>query len=148
MRVLTISIIIISLWLTGCTSTDIKPIKQVLVNEQKVQVRLASSQSELAKGLSGVSELADNQGMLFIFPTKDYYRFWMKDMLIPLDIIWLDNNTIVDLSDNVPPPANLAEQEDLPKYSTAEKADYVLEVNADFIENNQVMVGDTVEYIR
>ena len=133
--------------LTGCSNIfGQQGITKVFVGGQLIKVESVSSSQDLAKGLAGVEKLDWNEGMLFIFPRKDYYSFWMKDMLIPLDIIWLDGQTIVDLTVNVLPPADLNNQNDLPVYDSSKKADYVLEVRAGFIEKYGLKVGDSVEF--
>lgn len=56
------------------------------------------------KGLGGRADIPHDYGMLFVFPKDDTYGFWMKDMLVPIDIIWLsDNGTILGIEDSVEP---------------------------------------------
>lgn len=56
------------------------------------------------KGLSGRSTIPANYGMLFVFPTAERRGFWMKDMSVPIDIIWLsDNGKILGIEDSVSP---------------------------------------------
>lgn len=58
----------------------------------------------MALGLGGRESIEENYGMLFIFSTPGIYGFWMKDMLTPIDIIWLsDNGTILGIEENVSP---------------------------------------------
>lgn len=54
------------------------------------------------KGLGGRSDIPHNYGMLFVFPKDGKQGFWMKDMLVPIDIIWLsDNGTVVGIEESV-----------------------------------------------
>lgn len=54
------------------------------------------------KGLGGRATVPENYGMLFVFPNDGRYGFWMKDMIVPIDIIWLsDNGTIVGIDADV-----------------------------------------------
>lgn len=56
------------------------------------------------KGLGGRADVPHNYGMLFVFPKDDYYGFWMKDMLVTIDMVWLsDNGTVVKVDANVSP---------------------------------------------
>lgn len=60
------------------------------------------------QGLSGRSEVPPDYGMLFVFPAKDRHSFWMKDMRVPIDIIWLSDTgtgtgTIVGIEEAVSP---------------------------------------------
>jgi len=57
-----------------------------------------------AKGLSGRADIPPNYGMLFVFPEKAVQRFWMKDMLASIDIIWIsDELVIVGVDENIAP---------------------------------------------
>lgn len=62
----------------------------VIVNNTLFRVSVASTEEKRRRGLSGQSRLAVNEGMLFIFDQPGRYGFWMKEMLFPIDIIWLD----------------------------------------------------------
>src|SRR3989344_7332267 len=64
-------------------------IKYVKIAGQEVKVELALTPEEQTQGFSGRSGLGENEGMLFVFDTPGKYGFWMKDMLFPIDIIWL-----------------------------------------------------------
>lgn len=121
-------------------------IRFVDIGGQTVAVRLASTQAELERGLGGVDHLEWNEGMLFLFPTASHYQFWMKDMVIPLDIIWLRGSKITQISENIQPPADLQQQDNLPIYSSEQLIDTVLEVPAGFVQRYQIKVSDTVRY--
>ncbi len=51
------------------------------------------------KGLGGRTNLSEDYGMLFVFDHKGNYGFWMKDMLVPIDIIWLSDNGTIEKID-------------------------------------------------
>ncbi len=56
------------------------------------------------QGLGGRSFIPDNYAMLFVFPSDNTYGFWMKDMLVPIDMIWLsDTGTIIKIDPSVSP---------------------------------------------
>ena len=69
----------------------------------------------------------------------------MKDMLIPIDIIWISENRIVDMHKNIPAPDLETPYANLLLYTPEEAINYVLEVNAGFVEQNNFNIGDTVE---
>src|SRR3989344_3070019 len=121
--------------LAGCSllNPDLKTISKVKIGSTEVKVRVSSTVQDLQRGLVGVTRLAWDQGMLFVFPKKDYYSFWMKGMLIPLDIIWLDGQQVIGLSENVQPPDSQTPDSDLPAYRIFKPVDYVLEVPAGFV---------------
>jgi uncharacterized membrane protein (UPF0127 family) len=120
--------------------------KTIRVGDKNVLVEVVSTPSTRSKGLSGRSSLAQNSGMLFIFDKKDITpSFWMKDMLIPLDIIWIDDGKIVVIDKNVSAPKAGVSDSELKVYSPGKPVDYVLEMNADFCDDNNIKVGDSVD---
>ena len=71
--------------------------------------------------------LDQDAGMLFIFEEEDIYPFWMKNTLIPLDIIWLNKEKeVVFISHNTPP----CKTEQCPSYNPKNNAKYVFEINS------------------
>ncbi len=63
---------------------------------------LADTLDEQVQGLSGRDDVPHNHGMLFVFPKDGRYGFWMKDMLVSIDIIWLsDTGKILSIEDSV-----------------------------------------------
>jgi len=117
----------------------------VTINGKAIQVSVASTNDTRTKGLSGVASLAQNSGMLFVFDTKQVTPlFWMKDMLIPLDIIWIGNGKVAKIDENVPAPPPNTPDGKLKTYSAGAPIDYVLEVNAGFCDKNNITVGDNV----
>jgi len=94
-----------------------------------IHCQIAQDSAAIQKGLMFRKHLAANQGMLFIFPKSSNWAFWMKNTLIPLDIIWLDaNKTVLYISKNTPTcPQNT---QNCPTYTPPShlKAKYVLEI--------------------
>ena len=101
---------------------------RVCLGERCFNVELAETVAERTQGLKYRKSLPEDRGMLFIFTESARYSFWMKDTLIPLDIIWLDyNKRIVHIEYNVPPCNN---QPTCRSYAPDKNALYVLEINA------------------
>ncbi len=120
--------------------------KQIKVKNTQVSVDIASTEKDREKGLGGRTSLGDNQGMLFVFPNKGTVpSFWMKDMLISIDIIWLKDGKVSKIDKNVPAPAPGTADDKLTIYNPNGAIDYVLEVNAGFSTKNNVLVGDPVD---
>ncbi len=119
---------------------------EVKIGDTNVQVKLAKTKEDRTKGLAGVTSLETNSGMLFIFNPKANPTFWMKDMAIPLDIIWISDGKIVKIDKSVPVPAPGTEDKNLKAYSPGQLIDYVLEVNAGFSNKNNIKVGDSVDF--
>jgi uncharacterized membrane protein (UPF0127 family) len=75
------------------TSNKNLPLSAVVTTEngKEIRVRVADSDQERQRGLSGFKKLPESQGMLFLFDKPGIHPFWMKDMNFPLDIIWLQS---------------------------------------------------------
>lgn len=110
------------------------------VNGTTVSVEIADSQAEQVQGLSGHEPLAKNEGMFFVFPQKEIQGFWMKDMLFPIDIIWIDGDMVAGSQQD----AQLEDPVHTIYYSPV-PVDRVLEVSAGFVAQNQVKVGDVLD---
>ncbi|MDD2785560.1 MAG: DUF192 domain-containing protein [Patescibacteria group bacterium] len=104
---------------------------RVDVNGHNFVVRIASTQAAREQGLAGWMKLDDDQGMFFVFDKPDYYVFWMKGMLIPIDIIFITDGRIVDMAKNMQPPKP---GQDPAMYQSMQPADSVLEVKAGTVE--------------
>lgn len=105
-----------------------------------VFVELASTDEQRSRGLMDREMLPEDAGMLFIFPEEDNYSFWMKNMRIPLDVVWISREKkVVDITGSVLPCAERCDP-----FSPKAKAAYVLEVNAGFCEKNGISVGEKV----
>jgi len=78
--------------------------EQRQLGQNALQIEIVRTAADQEKGLSGRTSLPPNYGMLFVFPKKDTYSFWMKDMLIPIDILWLDEDgTVLGSMENINP---------------------------------------------
>lgn len=131
----------------GITTIDPtpQPTFQITVNETPVEVKLARTAEEHRQGLSGVASLRENEGLLFIFPDKVSTAFWMKDMLMPIDIIWIADNKIIQIDKNVSKPEPGTAEAQLKLYVPNSRIDHVLEVNAGFADAHQIEVGDSID---
>src|SRR5918992_22977 len=108
----------------------------------RVFVEVPDELEEFARGLMFRNHLPWNAGMLFAFNEEEPQRFTMKNTLIPLDMIFADSSSkIIDIKENVPP----CKQEECPTYPSREPAQYVLEVNAGFVQEKGIRIGDELE---
>lgn len=120
----------------------------VRVEDLVFQVELADSADKRIRGLSGRASLAAGTGMLFIFEKPERFRFWMREMEIPLDIVWIGSNCeVVDVSEDVPFPDPETQLEDLPRYSPESRAKFVLEINGGEAADLGLGIGDKVEFL-
>jgi len=125
---------------TGCQKT-INHDGLIKINEATLKFELAESQVEKTQGLSNRNRLAKDEGMLFIYSEYSLHSFWMKGMLFPIDIIWLQDNLIIDITANVPIPTST----NLIIYKPNKPVNKILEVNAGWVQTNNVKIGDSIE---
>lgn len=117
----------------------------VQIAATEIPVEIATSSAAVQKGLSGRVSLAADRGMLFLFDRPEKYRFWMPDMRFPIDIIWIDDNQVIDVDENVSPKFDPLHPI---FYTPARPVRYVLEVNAGFMKRNNIHIGDAVIFNR
>ncbi|AJF59725.1 MAG: DUF192 domain-containing protein [Candidatus Diapherotrites archaeon] len=108
-----------------------------------IEVETADEAGEQALGLMFRESLPENSGMLFIFPDSSPRSFWMKNTLIPLDIMWIDESKkIAGITENVQP----CKADPCPSYPSRKPVKYVLEVNAGFAGRKGIKENDSVEF--
>lgn len=127
------------------TTSQAQNLKVMKVGDKIVNVEIADTQEGQAKGLSGRETLEENNGMLFVMPKNSYPSFWMKDMQFNIDVIWINENQVVEISKNLPAPDPETPTDELPRYKPTQSTSYVLEVNAGFVDKNNIEVGQSVE---
>jgi uncharacterized membrane protein (UPF0127 family) len=109
--------------------------------EARVRVKLARTDDERQRGLMFVRELPPDEGMLFLFDHEEIQSFWMKNTLIPLDMIFIDSRLeVVGVVENAKPLT-------LDARFVLAASRYVLEVNADWAARHGVSAGTRVEFV-
>lgn len=139
-----------ALFMTWCTLSSLKTLPQQVVPKDVVPqvcssdhcrtVEVADEVKEQQRGLMNRTHMDEDAGMLFIFPQLGSWQFWMKDTLIPLDMLWLDSTwRVLYIASNVPP----CTQWDacLGYWPTEKNALYVLELNAGQAEKYTITTG-------
>ncbi|HEX8169548.1 MAG TPA: DUF192 domain-containing protein [Thermoanaerobaculia bacterium] len=122
-------------------TVDTEP-RVVLPDGYPVHVEVAADDETRANGLMYRDRLRPGTGMLFFFPADGEYPFWMKNTLIPLDMIWIDKNQrVVHVAENVPP----CKTSDCPNYAPNAVARYVLELDAGMAKEHGIKAGDSVK---
>lgn len=111
----------------------------ISIADAVVRAEIADTDQKRIKGLGARAEIAEDEGMFFVFQEAGFHQFWMKDMLFSLDFIWINENfTIVDITENVAPdtfPKKL-----IPQFPVQ----YVLEVPAGFVKRHNIQKGSFV----
>lgn len=113
----------------------------VTIGGQVITVELADTSEKQRRGLSGRDRLAENAGMLFLFPAPAQQTFWMKDMKFPLDIIWLRGQWVLGFVENAQPSAG----DSIPTFTSPPNTDVVLEVSAGTVQRLGIKAGDVIE---
>ena len=120
---------------------------EVRIGRLVIEAELARTPEERTQGLSGRGSLPREAGMLFVFPQEHVASFWMRGMRFPLDFIWISGDRhVVDLTEDVPPPAPGTPDDALPFYNPDAPVLYVLEVNAGVVQESGVRAGDSVSF--
>jgi len=102
------------------------------------EVELAQTPEEQQKGLMYREFLDKDKGMLFIYSQERLLPFWMKNTLIPLDIIYIGaDKKIVNIITNAQP----CQKDPCPAYASLEPAQYVLEINGGLAESLGIKEG-------
>ncbi len=111
------------------------------INGKKIFVEISDTPEKIAQGLSGRLSMAMDRGMLFVFNGPVNSSFWMKEMKFNLDFVFIKDNVVVDLVENVAFPKNNESPQ-----TVAPKSEYnmVLEVNSGVIEETKVKIGDRI----
>lgn len=116
---------------------------QSLDSTISVYVEIADEQHEQNQGLMFRENLEWDRGMFFVFEDERMLSFWMKNTLIPLDMLFIDADfRIVDIKENVSP----CKEDPCPSYPSKKPAKYVLEVNAGFVLKNDIKIDDMVSF--
>jgi uncharacterized membrane protein (UPF0127 family) len=116
------------------------PTRTISIGDASVTVEVADTPPSIAQGLSGRAFLQDGCGMIFIFNMDSRWRFWMKDMRFPVDIIWADAlGTILMIAHRVS-PASFPN-----RFYPPQPARYVLEVPSGFAAEHHITEGMKIE---
>lgn len=152
-----IFILIFFIFIAGCienkplTSTQLPHLapdseklfsSRACVGENCFVVEVADSPVERSQGLMFRTSMDANAGMVFTFDRTEVHPFWMKNTLIPLDMIWLDENQKIIGIISAPP----CEADPCPIYSVDLPSVFVLEINAGKANELGIVVGNDVVF--
>ena len=116
----------------------------IFPNDTRVRVEIADTAATRERGLMFRGSLAENEGMIFVFDARGFYPFWMKNTLIPLDMLWLDaGGRVVSIANSVPP----CRADPCPTYPPEADALYVVEAVSGFAKTHGVEVGDALTLV-
>ena len=107
----------------------------------EIRVEIADTFEERRKGLMFRTSIPDKEGMYFVFEESKKLDFWMKNTLVPLDMIFIDSEYhVVNIAKDVPP----CKADPCPSYSSSRAAQYVLEIRGGQSDALGIKSGDTV----
>ncbi len=108
----------------------------------KIDIEIAEDDASRRDGLMYRDKLKNTQGMLFIFPSESMQAFWMKNTLIPLDLIFVNSNNMIVTIDKDAIPF------DESQYRSTKPAQFVIEVNAGYTDSLGIKEGDKIVWRR
>jgi uncharacterized membrane protein (UPF0127 family) len=116
---------------------------QVCFKDRCLQAEVVTTLDRQMAGLMHRETLARDRGMLFIYSQEVWPRMYMKNMKIPLDMIWISQDReVVEIAERVP----VCREEPCPRYGSEKPAMYVLEVNAGLAEEWGIKRGDRMTF--
>lgn len=129
-----IFIILITLIILGCQQNtfDISQYETTTtqINQTEIQLAIADTLEFQAQGFMNVTKIPENEGMLFVYESPAPRSFWMKNTLLPLDIIFLNQNKeIINIHHNTPPCKEIdPEQTSCPSYLSSGPSQFIIEL--------------------
>lgn len=112
---------------------------QIQIGTETLQIELAETPQQQAKGLRFRQTLAENDGMLFVFPAPQRVSFWMKDASIPLSIAFIQSDgKIIQIRPMQP-------YDETPVPSLSDRVTYALLVNQGWFERHGIAAGTVIE---
>tara|TARA_R100000426_G_C4731698_1_gene76054 strand:+ start:35 stop:424 length:390 start_codon:yes stop_codon:yes gene_type:complete len=114
--------------------------KIIKINNAKLKVKLAVTEKQMAKGLMNVTEMPENEGMLFCYPEERKLTFWMKSTPIPLSIAFIDKDKKIIQIEDLEPYDETSVQSD-------RAAKWALESNQGWFDQNNISVGDKIKFL-
>ncbi|HEY1435203.1 MAG TPA: DUF192 domain-containing protein [Thermoanaerobaculia bacterium] len=108
------------------------------------RLELARTPEEQALGLMYRESLPERAGMIFLFDAADLHRFWMKNTMIPLDMIWMDESgKVIYVSANTPP----CKADPCATYGPESPARQVLEIAGGLAARENITAGSTLKFM-
>ncbi len=127
-----------------CSAGSQEFVQVFLPDGTPISAELAVTDLERQRGLMHREAVHEDQGMLFVFSSEDFYSFWMKNMNFAIDILWLDKEKrIVHIEEKVPP----CQSWDCPSYAPDLPAMYVLELQAGMVERHHIELMQRVDFV-
>jgi uncharacterized membrane protein (UPF0127 family) len=130
------------------TAEIVSSYKTLNIHGKSLNLKVADSKESREQGLSGVEDFSNFDGMLFVFQTESTQVFWMKDMLMDLDIVWVDKNKkIIGIERGVSKDTyNSTNSSESKLFSSPTPVLYVLELPAGSSETLGISIGQSLDF--
>ncbi|MBN1104021.1 MAG: DUF192 domain-containing protein [Deltaproteobacteria bacterium] len=136
-------ILVLILLCTGLMAEERRVVRVYFPDGNHVKAELALSPDERTRGLMFRPEIAPGEGMLFAFEEEAIHPFWMKNMEVPIDILWLDRERrIVHMIKGAEP----CRKDPCPSYMPLHPSLFVLELRAGRVEELGLKLRDRLEF--
>tara|TARA_Y100000310_G_scaffold229168_1_gene231554 strand:- start:36439 stop:36858 length:420 start_codon:yes stop_codon:yes gene_type:complete len=132
-----IFLLVLAVMLAGCTIAE-ENTGTVTINNLEFKVELPQTPAEFQQGLMFRESLDDDKGMLFVYSDSAPRSFWMKNTLIPLDIISIDENFVIKKIHYAVP----CKEDSCLTYNSGAPVKYVLELRGNLTIENNIKEGD------
>jgi uncharacterized membrane protein (UPF0127 family) len=147
----TLTLVVLSAILAGCSGD--KPTSMEEFNARRVtlpdgttvQAEVMTQQQDMARGMMFRDTFPEGKGMLFIHGGPGNYSYWMYQVRVPLDIIWMDTSgNVVEMVENAAPCKTRASE--CPNYGGTKQAVVVLELPGGYGRKHGVAVGTKIRF--
>jgi len=139
MRPSLLTVPIVFFLLFGCLAPALRT-TTVTINDIQITAWVADTQKARETGLMGMQNINEDEGMLFLYETPGAYAFWMKNMLMPLDVVFVSKDMKIVSIQHMDPcvmgPCSI--------YSPPSDILYAVEVKSGFAERNNITVSQIV----
>lgn len=138
------------LLLAGCGQTaqdpsDIGTVKVLFPNGKSVRAQRLTHQLDMAAGMKWRTSVPEDRGMLFVFAQEVQAPFWMYEVKVPLDIIWMGPDRVIRRIEANTQPCP-GPREICPSYGADTPAQYVLEIAGGVAAKNNLRTGMRLDF--
>lgn len=136
------AVLLFIIFLTNSTVKKPLPFKKAFINGREFALENAINAPDQYRGLSFRTSLCEYCGMIFLFPDYSQRTFVMRNMGFSLDIIFIKNNTVKSIYENLPPEGLITEN----FYNSLHPIDKVLEINGGQAAKLELKIGDKIKF--
>lgn len=121
---------------------QLQPHTTVRIGDGVYKTRVATTEEDRTKGLSGTAKLHEGDALLLVFDRESEWSIWMKDMKYPIDIVWLNKDKkVVHIVKNAPPESYPYES-----FVSKRPAKYILELPAGTVEKKSIIIDSQAAF--